>query len=70
MTGSPWLRSWRVDPAALLLADRYYNRQAHGTAQFVPPGSCLVLPTAADQAARATAAEPGALRPARSAGTR
>ena len=46
MTVSPWRRSWRADPAAAALADRHYNRQAHGTAQFVPPGRCLVLLTA------------------------
>ena len=28
------------------LADRYYNRQARGAAQFVPPGRCPVLLTA------------------------
>lgn len=35
--------TWRADPAAARIADRHYNRQAHGSAQFVPPGSCLVL---------------------------
>lgn len=38
-----WRQSWRADPAALPLADRHYNRQKPGTAQFVPPGRCLVL---------------------------
>ncbi len=46
MTGSPWRPSWRADPAARVVADRHYNRQAHGAAQFVPPGRCLVLLTA------------------------
>jgi hypothetical protein len=46
VTGSPWRPSWRADPAARVLADRHYNRQAHGAAQFVPPGRCLVLLTA------------------------
>jgi hypothetical protein len=32
------------------LADRHYNRQAHGAPQFVPPGRCLVL-LAADKSA-------------------
>ena len=45
MTGSPWLRSHRADPAALPLADRHYNRQKPGSPQFVPPGSCFVLLT-------------------------
>lgn len=43
---STWRRSWRADPAARALADRHYNRQAHGASQFVPPGRCLVLLTA------------------------
>lgn len=43
---SPWRPSWRADPAAAALADRHYNRQAPGSAQFVPPGRCLVLRTA------------------------
>jgi hypothetical protein len=46
MTGSPWRRSWRADPAAAALADRHYSRQKPGAAQFVPPGRCLVLLTA------------------------
>lgn len=45
MTGSPWRRSYRADPAALPLADRHYNRQKIGSPQFVPPGTCLVLLT-------------------------
>jgi hypothetical protein len=41
----PWHLSWRADPRARALADRHYNRQAVGAAQFVPPGRCLVLLT-------------------------
>lgn len=43
---SPWTKSWRADPAARVFADRHYNRQKIGAAQFVPPGRCLVLKTA------------------------
>lgn len=42
-TTSPWAASWRADPAAAPIADRHYNRQSVGSAQFVPPGRCLVL---------------------------
>ena len=38
-----WRLSWRADPTAWAIADRHYNRQAVGAAQFVPPGRCLVL---------------------------
>ena len=38
-----WRLSWRADPAAARLADQHYSRQNPGTAQFVPPGRCLVL---------------------------
>jgi hypothetical protein len=40
-----WHLSWRADPRAAALADRHYNRQSIGAAQFVPPGRCLVLVT-------------------------
>lgn len=40
---SEWSLSHRADPAALVLADRHYNRQKIGSPQFVPPGRCLVL---------------------------
>lgn len=40
-----WCLSWRADPAARAIADRHYNRQKVGAAQFVPPGRCLVLLT-------------------------
>lgn len=38
-----WRVSHRADPRAVEIADRHYNRQKPGTAQFVPPGRCLVL---------------------------
>lgn len=38
-----WRISWRADPRARAIADRHYNRQSVGAAQFVPPGRCLVL---------------------------
>lgn len=38
-----WSISWRADPFARRIADRHYNRQKIGAAQFVPPGRCLVL---------------------------
>lgn len=38
-----WCLSDRADPAALVLADKHYNRQKIGSPQFVPPGRCLVL---------------------------
>ena len=38
-----WQMSNRADPLALPLADRHYSRQKPGTAQFVPPGSCVVF---------------------------
>lgn len=41
----PWRLSWRADPVARAIADRHYNRQKPGAAQFVPPGRCLVLTT-------------------------
>lgn len=45
-----WNLSWRADPRARRLADRHYNRQKIGAAQFVPPGRCLVLLTDAADA--------------------
>jgi hypothetical protein len=48
---SPWRLSWRADPVTRAIADRHYNRQKPGTAQFVPPGRCLVLKTADGSAA-------------------
>lgn len=39
----PWALSWRADPRGAAIADRHYNRQSPGAAQFVPPGRCLVL---------------------------
>lgn len=40
-----WQLANRADPASVALADRHYNRQSPGSAQFVPPGRCLVLRT-------------------------
>ena len=45
-----WFLSHRADPLARVIADRHYNRQKPGTPQFVPPGRCLVLLTAAADA--------------------
>jgi hypothetical protein len=45
LVAQPWHMSYRADRRALPLADRHYNRQAVGSAQFVPPGRCLVLLT-------------------------
>jgi hypothetical protein len=38
-----WCASHRADPAAARLADRHYNRQKIGAAQFAPTGSCVVF---------------------------
>jgi hypothetical protein len=54
MSESPWRLSWRADPVVRELADRHYNRQEIGAAQFVPPGRCLVLKTADGNAAWVT----------------
>lgn len=43
MTTSPWALSFRASPSGAAIADRHYNRQRVGAAQFVPPGRCLVL---------------------------
>lgn len=45
-----WHLSHRFDPRALSLADRHYSRRKPGSPQFVPPGRCLVLLTAAADA--------------------
>lgn len=45
-----WAQSWRADPRAAAIADRHYNRQKVGAAQFVPPGRCLVLRTPDERA--------------------
>lgn len=45
MAEQPWHWSYRADPRAVALADRHYNRQKVGAAQFVPPGRCMVLLT-------------------------
>lgn len=38
-----WTLTNRVDPFARDIADRHYNRQSIGAANFAPPGRCLVL---------------------------
>lgn len=40
---NPWRLSYRADPTARAIADRHYNRQSIGAANFVPPGRCVVL---------------------------
>lgn len=50
MRAPRWALSWRADPVARVLADRHYNRQSVGAAQFVPPGACVVLRTLAGDA--------------------
>lgn len=45
-----WQLSDRADPVTARIADRHYNRQKIGSAQFVPPGRCLVLRTATGDA--------------------
>ena len=40
-----WELSNRTDPEVRPLADRHYNRQHIGAANFAPPGRCLVLKT-------------------------
>jgi len=45
MPDTDWILSNRADPLARVIADRHYNRQKVGAAQFVPPGRCLVLRT-------------------------
>lgn len=50
MDPMPWHLSHRADPRAKPLADRHYNRQTPESAQFAPPGRCLVLLTADERA--------------------
>jgi hypothetical protein len=38
-----WRLSFRASPSGRAIADRHYNRQSIGSAQFVPPGRCIVL---------------------------
>jgi len=40
-----WYLTNRGDPRAAHIADRHYNRQKIGSAQFAPPGRCMVLLT-------------------------
>jgi DNA adenine methylase len=39
----PPYASWRADPMAKRIADGHYSRQNPASAQFVPPGRCVVL---------------------------
>jgi hypothetical protein len=50
-----WCESWRADPRGAKIADGHYNRQKVGAKQFVPPGRCVVLRTAAADALWVTA---------------
>jgi hypothetical protein len=52
----PWHFSHRCDPGARRLADRHYNRQSIGAANFVPPGSCVVFLTGCGRAFWVTSA--------------
>lgn len=45
-----WRLSNRADPLAVRIADRHYNRQKVGSPQFVPPGRCIVLLNATNDA--------------------
>jgi hypothetical protein len=38
-----WRISYRAEPASREIADRHYNRQSIGAANFTPPGRCFVL---------------------------
>lgn len=49
-----WHLSFRADPVVRELADRHYSRRSIGSAQFVPPGKCVVLRTACRRAAWVT----------------
>jgi len=40
-----WYLTYRADPRGKALADRHYNRQNPDSAQYVPPGRCIVLLT-------------------------
>lgn len=42
---SAWYVSYRADPRANAVAKRHYSCQSPDSAQFVPPGRCLVLRT-------------------------
>jgi hypothetical protein len=49
-----WRLSYRADPAVAVMADRHYSRRAVGSAQFVPPGQCVVLHSICGRAAWVT----------------
>lgn len=38
-----WRETWRADPQAARIADRHYSRKTPGSAQFSPPGRCMIL---------------------------
>lgn len=38
-----WRESWRADPAGRAVINNHYTRQNPESAQFVPPGRCVVL---------------------------
>lgn len=38
-----WIKSFRTDRQCAGFSDRHYSRQTPGSAQFAPPGRCLVL---------------------------
>lgn len=52
-----WVISYRADPGARALADRHYSRQSPGAAQFVAPGSPVVLRSACGRAVWVTLAQ-------------
>jgi hypothetical protein len=45
-----WRTSYRADPHSRVIADRHYNRQTVGAANFTPPGRCYVLRTVCGRA--------------------
>lgn len=40
-----WVRSWRADPVANVVAKRHYNSQSPNSNQWVKPGSCVCYVT-------------------------
>jgi DNA modification methylase len=49
-SASPWMVTWRADPAAARLADRHYSRKTVGAGQFSPPGAVVALVTSCGRA--------------------
>ncbi len=37
------MRTTKFDPECVVLADKHYSRQSHGSPQFMPPGRTLIL---------------------------